>query len=188
MDQSHFTDQTRANMSKALEVLKNDLSTIRTGRAAPALIEHVIISAYDGTAMMKMPEMATVTAQDNRTLVVTPFDGTQIRAIEKAITEANLGVNPTVDGQIIRISIPPLTEERREEYIKLAKVKIEGGRVMVRQVRHEAMNDIKKSLESAEINEDDKEHLEKEVQTITDKTISDIDALLLKKEEELRQL
>jgi len=188
MHQPHFTESVRQRMNKALEVIKTDVATIRTGRAHPAIVEHVMITAYDGTAQMRLAEMATISTSDARTILLTPFDPTQVAAIEKGILVANVGLTPVVDGQVLRLTIPSLTEERREEYIKLAKAKIEGGRVMVRQIRHDVMAEVKKKSEAEELNEDEKKHLEKEIQTITDMIMGEIDGLWMRKEEELRQV
>ena len=175
-------------MHKALEIIRGDLATIRTGRASPALIEHVLISAYDGTAKMKLSELATISASDSRTIIVTPFDSTQISAIEKGILEANVGLTPVVDGIIIRMTIPALTEERRQEYLKLAKAKIEGGRIMVRQLRHDVMAEVKRKFAADELNEDAKIHLEGEIQKVTDTIVNEIDLLADKKAQELMQI
>src|SRR4030042_2282141 len=127
-------------MRKALEISKNDLSSIRSGRATPALVEHMVIAAYGGSQHLKLMEMATITTMDAKTLGIAPYDPSVIVDIEKGILEANTGLTPVIDGEIIRISIPPLSEERRLEYIKLAKAKLESGRVMIRQIRQEAMH------------------------------------------------
>ncbi len=177
-----------SKMQKVLEVLKTDLATVRTGRATPSLVEHIVISAYEGTQKLKVMELATINATDTHTLLITPFDGSIIGEIQKGIMEANVGLTPTIDGQAIRISIPLLSEERREELIHLMKQKLENGKIMVRQVRHEAMIDIKKQFANKEISEDEKVHLEKEVQNSTDKIMGEIEGLGKRKEEELMQI
>ena len=174
----------RQKMDKALEVLRSDLSTIRTGRAAPSLVENVVISAYGGSARLKVLELATIAAQDPQTLTITPFDGSVIEEIRKGIMEASLGFNPVVDGQLIRISIPPLSQERREELIHLMHQKLENGKIMIRQTRHEAMSEVKKE----DLSEDETSRLEKEIQNMTDKHIEEIDQLGKNKEEELLQI
>lgn len=181
-------DETKVNMGKVLEVLKTDLATVRTGRATPSLVEHINISVYGGSTRLKVMELATIGTQDMQTLVITPFDHSVISEIEKGIREANVGLNPVVDGQIIRISIPPLSQERREQLIHLMKQKLENGRIMVRQVRHVVMHAIKKQYNDKTISEDDLMRLEKEVQKLTDDTISEIDSLGKRKEEELLQI
>lgn len=178
-------NQTQQQMQKVLEVIKSDLSTVRTGRATPSLVENIIINAYGGTAKMRVLEVATIGSLDPQTLVITPFDATIIGEIQKGIQEANVGFNPVIDGQLIRISIPPLSQERREELVSLVHQKLEGGRIQIRQVRHEAIAEIKKQLNAKTISEDDVMRLEKEVQKLTDDTISEIDSLGKRKEEEL---
>jgi ribosome recycling factor len=181
-------DLVKQQMQKVLEILKTDLSSVRTGRAAPSLVENIVINAYGGTAKMRVVELAHVAVSDPQTLLVTPFDPSIIGEINKGIQEGNTGLTPVVDGQVIRISIPMLSEERRQELVHLVNQKLEGGRIQIRQVRHEAMTDVKKALDNKETSEDDSERLEKEVQKLTDETIAEIDALGKKKEEELLQV
>ena len=183
-----LVSEAKQKMQRVLEVLLTDLSTVRTGRATPALIENVVISVYGGTAKLKIKELATIGASDPQTLVITPFDKSILDEIQKGILEANVGFTPTSDGNVIRISIPPLSEERRKELIHLMKQKLEGGRIMVRQVRHEAMNTIKKQFTDKEISKDDSTRLEKEVQKATDDIMEAIDAMGERKEEELLQI
>lgn len=187
---SDLVNQTKERMQKVLEVLHGDLATVRTGRAAPSLVENINISAYGGPpaggARLKVMELATIGIVDSHTLQITPFDGSIIGEIQKGIEAANVGLTPVIDGQIIRISIPPLSEERRQELIHLMKQKLENGRVMIRQVRHEAMLNIKKQKEA--FSEDEVVRLEKEVQKTTDEVIAEIDAMGKKKEAELMQI
>ncbi len=175
----------REQMGKILDVIKADLSTVRTGRAAPSLVENISINAYAGTAKMRVVELSHVSVSDSQTLLVTPFDSTIIGEIQKGIQEANIGLTPSIDGTVIRISIPLLSEERRQELVHLVNQKLEGGKIQVRQVRHEAMGEVKKMLDDKAISEDDSARLEKEVQKLTDDAISEIDNLGKKKEEEL---
>lgn len=182
---------TKQNMQKVVEVIKTDIATVRTGRAAPSLIENIVVSVYGGSAKMKIMEVATIGTSDPQTLVLTPFDASILGEIQKGIMDANTGLTPTNDGQVIRISIPPLSEERRQQLIHMMKQKLENGRVMVRQARHEAMNEIKKPFGNAQgkqISEDETKRLEKEIQKITDDTVAEIDAIGKKKEEELLQI
>ena len=176
---------TKQKIAKVLDVLKGDLSTIRTGRAQPSLVENIVINAYGGSARLKVMELATVGATDAKTLLITPFDPSIIHEIQKGIEAANAGFTPIVDGPIIRISIPPLSQDRREELIKAMKHKLENGRIMVRQVRHEAMEDIKKEYEGRE---DDIKRLEKEVQKLVDETVETIEDWGKQKEQELLQI
>lgn len=181
-------DDVRQKMQKVLEVLRTDLATVRTGRATPSLVEHIIVSVYGGTQRLKVMELATITASDSQTLVITPFDASIIEELQKGIQEINVGLNPFIDGQIIRISIPSLSEERRQQLIGLMKQKLENGRIMVRQVRHEAMTEIKKQYNAKTISEDDLMRLEKEAQRATDEAMAEIDGLGKRKEEELLQI
>lgn len=176
------TSQIAPKFQKAIEVVRQDLATIRTGKASPALVENLSVDAY-GTRM-KLVELATIAASDPTNLLVTPFDAANIEAIVKAISGANLGLTAVVEDSRIRVIVPALSEERREEYVKLVKSKIEGGKIMIRQIRREAMEDITKS----EINEDEKERMEKEVQNLTDKMVEELDQLAQAKEKELMSI
>lgn len=174
----------RNKMRKALELLQSDVSTIRTGKAAPSLVENIMISAYNGSTRLRVMELATISSSDPQTLVVTPFDASIIEDIRKGIMESGAGLNPASDGQIIRISIPPLSEERRQELINLMHQKLESGHIMIRQIRHEAMEEVK----NAHLPEDAHDRAEKEVQRATDEFIGEIDALGKRKEEELLKI
>ena len=177
--------QLSSQMQKTLGVLQQDVSTVRTGRATPSLVDHLEVVVYGGSAKMKIMEVGTVTVSDAQTLVIMPFDTSILGEIQKGIQEANIGFNPSNDGQVIRISIPPLSEERRKELIHMMKQKLENGRVMIRQARQEAMNDIKKNEEESE---DEKKRIEKEIQKITDDYMGKVEALGRQKEEELMQI
>jgi len=180
-----LAQETKQKINKVLDVLKGDLSTIRTGRATPALVETIVINAYGGSTKLKVMELATVGVSDPQTLVLTPFDPSIIGEIQKGIESANVGFTPVIDGNLIRISIPPLSQERREELIKAMKHKLENGRIMVRQVRHESMEEIRKDFEGRE---DDIKRLEKEVQKLVDETMQTIDEWGKQKEAELMQI
>ena len=180
--------KTRDHMKKALEVTIGDLATIRSGRATPALVEHIVIVAYGGPQRLRVMEMATITTMDAKTIVIAPYDPSVIVDIEKGIQEANTGLTPVIDGDIIRITIPPLSAERRAEYLKLAKAKLESGRVMIRQMRHEAMKNLKKAADEKSISEDQQKYGDKLVQEMTDEMIAEIDSLGQRKERELMQV
>lgn len=182
------TEDVWQKMQKVLEVLKADLATVRTGRATPSLVENIVVNAYGGAQKLKVLELATIVASDNQTLVITPFDNSIIGEIQKGIQEANVGLNPVLDGAVIRISIPALSEERRQQLIHLMRQKLEGGRIQARQVRHEAMSEVKKQYNDKTISEDELVRLEKEIQKETDSIIGEIDNLGKKKEEELLQI
>lgn len=178
--------ETRQKMQKVLDVLKTDLSTVRTGRAMPSLVENIVISVYGGSTRLKIMELATISTSDSQTLLVTPFDPSIIGEIQKGLQEAVTGLTPVVDGQVVRIAIPPLSEERRQQLIHLMRQKLENGKIMMRQVRHESMDSIKKQTDG--VSEDERQRLEKEVQRLTDEAMSDIDAMGSHKEQELMQI
>ena len=182
---SDLVNEAKQRMQRVLKVLMNDLSTVRTSRATPALIENVVISVYGETTRLQIKELATISSSDPKTLVITPFDHSILPELQKGILEANIRLTPTNDGNVIRISIPPLSEERRQELIHLMKQKLEGGKIMVRQVRHEGMAEIKKQFSDKNISKDDSTRLEKEIQKATDDIMDAIDAMGEKKEEEL---
>ncbi|HLD24721.1 MAG TPA: ribosome recycling factor [Patescibacteria group bacterium] len=179
---------TRDRMKKAIEVTRTDLSSIRSGRATPSLIENVVVSVYGGSQHLKIMELSTIATLDTKTLVISPYDPSIIAEIERGISAANVGLNPVVDGEVIRITIPPLSQERRQEYIKLAKVKLEAGKVMVRQVRHDAMKEVSSYLTDKEIGEDEKKSGEKKVQELTDEMIAELESMEERKEAELLQV
>lgn len=174
-------NQAQVNMQKVIGVLKTDLSTVRAGKAAPGIVENIVVAAYGGTQRLKVVELAQIAAVDAQTLVITPYDQSIIGEIKNAIMDGNVGLTPTIDGTIIRISIPPLSEERRLQLVGLVNQKLEGGKIQIRQVRHEIMNDIKKQ----DLPEDETFRLEKEIQKLTDETILEIENMGKAKEQEL---
>lgn len=180
--------EVQEKMQKAVEILRADFSSIRTGRATPSLVENIVVSAYGGGQKLKVMEMGTITVPDPRTLIIQPWDQTVVNEIVKGILEANIGLTPVIDGAIIRITFPPLTEERRQEYVKLLKQKLEAGRVMIRQIRHDKMAEIKRMFENDEITEDDRKRLEEELQHLTDKFIAAVEELGGEKKQELLQI
>lgn len=181
-------NSTRQRMKKAIEVTRTDLTSIRSGRATPALVENIVVAVYDGTQRLKLMELATITTTDAKSLVIAPYDPSVIAEIQRGLEAANTGLTPVVDGEIIRIALPPLSEERRQEYSKLARIKLEAGRVMLRQIRHDAMKDISKMETSGDISEDEKIFGEKKIQELTDEMVAEIDAIGQKKEAELMQV
>lgn len=183
-----LTNQTQQKMQKVVDIIKTDLSTIRTGRAAPSLVENVLIDAYGGAQKMKVLELGQVNALDTQTLTITPYDASIIGEIKKGIETANIGLNPTIDGQLVRVSIPPLSQERREQLVQMVKQKLEGGKIQLRQMRHDAITEIKKKEASEHLSEDDVSALEKDIQKITDEVSAEIDSLGKRKEEELMQI
>jgi ribosome recycling factor len=180
--------QMRQKMQKALLVLQGDLSTVRTGRAMPSLVENVVVVVYGGAQRLRIKELATITASDPQTLVLQPFDPSIAGEIQKGIMEANIGLTPSSDGQVIRISIPPLSQERRTELIKLMKQKLENGRIAIRQIRQDARNTVRKQHNDKEISEEQMFQIDKEIQKVTDEIMIPVDQMGMKKEEELMQI
>jgi len=178
----------RQKMQKALLILQEDISTVRTGRAMPSLVENVIVSVYEETQKLKIKELATISASDPQTLVLAPFDPSITDEIQKGIMEANIGLTPSSDGNIIRISIPPLSEERRRDLIKLVKQKNENGKISIRQIRQDARNIVRKKHNDKEISEEQMYRLDQEIQKITDEITLAIDEMGRKKEEELLRI
>lgn len=181
-------NQVKSRMDEAVEALKQDMGTIRTGRVTSALVENLMIEAYGGTQRMAVREVANVTVQDAQTLLIEPWDKSIIGDIKKGILGANIGMNPAIDGEIIRISVPPLTTEDREKYVKLLLGKLENARISIRQIRGETMKDIKKLFEDKTISEDVRHVQEKKLQEMTDQSIEKIDSLGDAKVAELRKV
>ncbi len=170
----------------ALDHLKRDLSSIRAGRANPSLLEELPINAYG--AQMKLMEVGTISAPQPSLLTVQVWDAGLVRDVEKAILEANLGLNPSNEGQTVRVPIPPLTAERREEFVKLAHQKGEETRVEIRRIRQSQREDFEEDKKSGAIGEDEFMRLEKQLQDLIDKSISQVDSLIKEKEESLREI
>ncbi len=175
--------EAQARMKKAVEHTLHEFSTIHTGKASPAMVESVMVEAYG--SMMPLKGCAAITTPDPRMIQIQPWDKGLTRAIEKALQMANIGVNPIVDGQVIRLPFPELSKERRQEFVKTAHRLAEEGRVAVRHVRRDAMEATKKLKKDGKISEDDEKRLEKDVQVATDKSIKDIDTALAHKEKDL---
>jgi ribosome recycling factor len=170
-------------MIKTEEVVEHEFAGVRTGKASPALVENILVEAYG--SQMRIRELAGITTPEPRLLVITPWDAGTAHPIEKAIQKANLGLNPSVQGKVIRIVLPELSQERREEFVKVVHKMAESGRVAVRHVRRDAIEHLKKETKEGKITEDDLEHGEKEVQKLTDQYIAKIDAHLTHKEKEI---
>ena len=175
---------TEEKMQKSAEAVVTEFAGVRTGKASPALVENINIEAYEGSSM-RLKELAAITAPEMRTLVIQPWDATTTAAIEKGIQAANLGLNPSVDGKLIRINLPDLSKERRQEMVKATRKLAEDGRVSVRHIRREALESLKGEQKNGEITEDDLSHGEKEVQKLTDSYVKKIDDHLSSKEEEI---
>jgi ribosome recycling factor len=173
-------------MAKALGHLKEDLSGIRTGRATPGILNRVTVEYYG--APVPLQQLASMSVPEPRTLMVQPFDKTAIGAIEKAILTSDLGVNPSNDGNVIRLSFPPLTEERRRDLVKQVHARAEDGRVAVRNVRRHHKDEVEKLEKQHEISEDDLKRAEKELQKLTDQFVAEIDEIQRHKEQELMEV
>jgi ribosome recycling factor len=173
-------------MDKAIAVLKDELAGVRTGRATPALLQRVVVDYY-GTPV-PIQQLASFSVPEPRTLVISPFDRNAIAAMEKAIMASDLGITPGNDGTVIRLSFPPLTEERRKELIKLVHHRGEEGRVAVRNIRRHSKEELEKLEREGGISEDDLVRSEKELQKLTGKHISDIDEVVAHKDAELKEI
>ncbi len=173
----------QARMKKAVDHSLHEFSTIHTGKASPAMVESVMVEAYGSAVPLK--GCAAITTPDPRMIQIQPWDKGLTRAIEKALQIANIGVNPVVDGNVIRLPFPELSRERRQEFVKTAHRLAEEGRVAIRHVRRDAMEAAKKQKKEGNFSEDDEKRLEKDVQAATDRSIKEIDSHLAHKEKEL---
>ena len=173
---------------KVIDNLQSDISGIRTGRATPSLVENIVVPAYGGTQRLRVMEVASISSPDPSQIVISPWDKSIIGDIKKGILEANINMNPSVDGEVLRIVMLPLTTEDREKFVKLLSQKLEVGRVAIRQVRADEMHDIKKKFEAKEITEDDKRDQETKLQELTNSFIAKIEEMGEKKKVELMQI
>jgi len=173
-------------MEKAVSFAKEDLSSVRTGRANPGMFARIVVEAYGST--MPLNQVAGVNIPEARMVIVKPYDQSQLGAIEKAIRESDLGVNPTNDGQIIRITIPQLTEERRKEMVKMVKAKGEDAKVHIRGVRRKSKEELDRIAKDGEAGEDEVARAEKELQHLTDNYVAKVDELVKHKEAELLEV
>jgi ribosome recycling factor len=170
-------------MEKTVQVVVNEFAGVRTGKASSALVENIMVEVYG--AQMRIRELAGITTPEPRQLVIQPWDATSVHPIEKAIQKANLGLNPAVQGKIIRISFPELSQERRQEFVKITKKMAEDGRVAIRHVRRDAMEQLKKHAHDSGITEDQEKQAEKDLQKLTDEYSAKIDQHLAHKEKEI---
>ena len=185
MDDELLLD-TEQHMEKSLEVLSHQLATIRTGRANPGIIEHVQVDYYG--VPTPLLQLATITAPDARQLVVQPYDRSSIGNIEKAIRQSDLGFNPTNDGNVIRITIPQLTEERRRDLVKLVHKRVEEAKVAIRNVRRETNEQLRKMRKDKDLTEDDEKRAQEELQKVTDRAIREADHMGQSKETEMLEV
>jgi ribosome recycling factor len=170
-------------MDKSIEATRHELATVRTGRASPNLLDRVNVDYYGTTTPLK--QLANVAATEARMLTVTPYDKSSIKAMEKAIMESDLGLTPSNDGNLIRLQIPELTEERRKELVKVTRGIAEEGRVAVRNIRRDCMHDLRELKSGGDVGKDEEHRAEEELQKLTDRKVSEIEELLKGKEEEI---
>jgi ribosome recycling factor len=176
----------RNRMGKSVEALKVELSKIRTGRAHPSLLDHIQVDYYG--SQVPLAQTANVSVEDSRTLMVTPWEKQMVPVIEKAIMTSDLGLNPNTAGTTIRIPMPPLTEERRKDMVRIVRAEAEGARVAVRNIRRDANSDFKDLLKEKEISEDEDRRAQDDIQKLTNEFIEQIDKVLATKEAELMEI
>lgn len=182
MDEQDLRDR----MQQAIDGVQEEIATLRTGRATPSLVENILVEAYGGAQKFRVMELASITAPDPASLLITSWDKSIVGEIRKGIEAANVNLTPVISGDTIRINLPPLTQEDRENYIKILHQRLEQGRVAVRQIRQDWMKDIKQKEENKELSEDECAFREKKVQEITDEFMGKIEEAGKAKETELR--
>jgi len=175
-----------SRMAKSVAALRQELTKIRTGRAHTSLLDHITVEYYGSEVPLN--QVSNVGVEDSRTLTVTPWEKDMVAKIEKAIMGSDLGLNPATAGTVIRVPLPPLTEERRKDMIRVVRNEAEGGRIAIRNIRRDAIHDINELLKEKMIGEDDERRAEEDIQTITDKYIAEIDHVLAEKESELMEV
>lgn len=173
-------------MGKSVVSLQNDLTKLRTGRAHTSLLDHITVEYYGSE--VPLSQVANVSVLDSRTLSVSPWEKPMVQAIEKAIMSSNMGLNPATTGELIRIPLPPLTEERRKDMIKVVRAEGEGAKVAIRNIRRDVLSDIKSLLKDKEVTEDDDRQAQEDVQKITDKYVKQVDEALVIKEKDLMEI
>ena len=186
MDRDDILLEAEVSMEKSVDYLVHEFSGVRTGKASPALVENIDVQAYGST--MKLKQLALITTPESRLLVLQPFDAGTVQDIERALKESKIGIMPAVDGKIIRLPIPELSEERRKELAKTLGKMAEEARVRIRSNRHTALDEAKKLKAGGGISEDDARNLEKEIQKLTDRCVKSIDDHLKHKETEIMKV
>lgn len=186
MDPDEILMNAEEGMEKAADYMSHEFASIRTGKASPALVEGIDVEAYGST--MKLKQLAVISTPEPRMLVINPFDASTVGAIEKAIKESKIGINPSVDGKIIRLPIPSLSEERRRDLVKTCKTIAEETRVRIRSARRDAMENLKKAQKEGSITEDDLGTYEKDVQKLTDDFGKKVDDQLTSKEADIMKV
>jgi ribosome recycling factor len=181
-----FLDEAKARMQRSVDATRNEFATVRTGRASPHLLDRIEVDYYGATTPLR--QLSQISASEARLLTITPYDKNSIKAIEKAILESDVGLTPSNDGQVIRLSIPELTEERRKELVKIVHGIAEQGRVAVRNVRRDVMHDLRELKSEGEVGSDDEHRAESELQKLTDAHVTEIDTALTGKEQEILEV
>jgi ribosome recycling factor len=181
-----FLDEAKGRMQKSVDATKNEFATVRTGRASPHLLDRIDVDYYGATTPLR--QLAQISATEARLLTITPYDKNSIKAIEKAILESDVGLTPSNDGNVVRLTLPELTEERRKDLVKVVHNIAEEGRVSIRHIRREVMHDLKELKSGGEVGEDDERRAESELQKLTDAKIGEIDSFLSGKEEEILEV
>jgi ribosome recycling factor len=176
----------RTRMDKSVESIRGEMSSVRTGRASPALLDRVSVDYYGAQTPLK--QLATISAPEARLLSVQPYDRNSIKAIEKAILESDVGLTPNNDGQLIRLAVPELTEERRKQMVKVVHGIAEEGRVAVRNIRRDCMHDLRELKSEGEVGSDDEHRAEVELQKLTDEKVGELDSLMKHKEAEILEV
>ena len=175
-----------SRMAKSVEALRHELTKLRTGRAHTSLLDHITVEYYGSEVALN--QVANVNVEDSRTLTITPWEKTMVQPIERAIMNSDLGLNPASAGTVIRVPLPPLTEERRKDMIRIVRQEAEGGRVAIRNIRRDALSDVKDLQKEKMIGEDEERRANDEIQVITDKHIAEIDRVLAEKERDLMEV
>jgi ribosome recycling factor len=186
MDPDEIILETEATMEKGFEYMTHEFAAVRTGKASPALVENIDVEAYG--AVMKLKQLALITTPEPRLLVIQPFDTATVKAIEKAIKESKVGINPSVDGKLIRMPVPQLSEERRKDLVKTIKQMSEESRVRIRSARRDGIDSLKKAEKEGKITEDDLGSYEKEIQKVTDSFVKKIDEAFAVKEADIMKV
>jgi ribosome recycling factor len=181
-----FLQDAREHMDKSVDATRTKFSSVRTGRASPALLDRIQVDYYGAQTPLK--QLATISASEARLLTVQPYDKSSIKAIERAILESDIGLTPNNDGQVIRLVIPELTEERRKQLVKVVRGLAEEGRVAIRNIRRDVMHDLRELRDAGEAGSDDEHRAEEALQKLTDEKVSELESLLKGKEEEILEV
>jgi ribosome recycling factor len=176
----------RERMAKSVESIRHEFGSVRTGRASPALLDRISVDYYGATTPLK--QLATISAPEARLLTIQPYDKTSIKAIERAILESDVGLTPNNDGNLIRLSVPELTEERRKQLVKVVRHIAEEGRIAIRNIRRDVMHDLRELKDAGEAGSDDEHRAEVELQKVTDARVGELDELLKTKEAEILEV